>query len=105
MLLEAAHRLGAYPLRGLVKVDDSTVGIEAGLNAGCWTVGIVRTGNLMGKSVATLAAMDASEVTATLEAGREAMRGAGAHFVIDSVAELMPIIETIEARLAHGERP
>jgi phosphonoacetaldehyde hydrolase len=30
---------------------------------------------------------------------------AGAHYVIDSVADLMPIIDRIEGRLERGERP
>ena len=30
---------------------------------------------------------------------------AGAHYVVDSVADLMPVIGAIEERLARGERP
>jgi phosphonoacetaldehyde hydrolase len=30
---------------------------------------------------------------------------AGAHYVIDSVADLMPIVQKIEERLGRGERP
>ena len=30
---------------------------------------------------------------------------AGAHYVIDSVADLMPVVHEIEGRLARGERP
>ena len=33
------------------------------------------------------------------------LKGAGAHDVIDSVADLMPVVQAIEARLASGERP
>jgi phosphonoacetaldehyde hydrolase len=29
----------------------------------------------------------------------------GAHYVIDSVADLMPCLDDIEARLARGEKP
>ena len=36
-------------------------------------------------------------------AGR--LAGAGAHYVIDSVADLLPVIQAIEGRLARGERP
>ena len=32
-------------------------------------------------------------------------RAAGAHYVIDSVADLLPVLELIEQRLARGERP
>jgi phosphonoacetaldehyde hydrolase len=33
------------------------------------------------------------------------LHAAGAHYVIDSVADLMPIVALIEGRLARGERP
>ena len=36
-------RLDVYPAQAVVKVDDTTSGITAGLNAGCWTVGIAKT--------------------------------------------------------------
>jgi len=29
----------------------------------------------------------------------------GAHYVIDSVADLMPCLDAIEERMARGERP
>ena len=36
-------------------------------------------------------------------AGR--LTAVGAHYVIDSAADLMPVIHSIEGRLARGERP
>jgi phosphonoacetaldehyde hydrolase len=33
------------------------------------------------------------------------LQAAGAHYVIDSVADLMPVVYDIDARLARGERP
>ena len=36
-------RLDVYPAQAVVKVDDTTSGITAGLNAGSWTVGIAKT--------------------------------------------------------------
>jgi phosphonoacetaldehyde hydrolase len=29
----------------------------------------------------------------------------GAHYVIDSIADLIPCLDDIEARIARGERP
>ena len=29
----------------------------------------------------------------------------GAHYVVDSIADLVPCLDSIEARLARGERP
>ena len=33
------------------------------------------------------------------------LTAAGAHYVIDSVADLLPVLDLIEGRLARGERP
>jgi phosphonoacetaldehyde hydrolase len=33
------------------------------------------------------------------------MRQAGAHYVVDSIAEVMPCLDAIEERIARGERP
>ena len=42
------HRLHHRHLQAVVKVDDSGPGIIAGLNAGCWTVGIAKTVRTLG---------------------------------------------------------
>ena len=46
MIFRAAERLDVYPMSDVVVVDDTPVGIEAGLNAGAWTVAVTRTGQL-----------------------------------------------------------
>src|SRR5262249_18319626 len=50
LLYAAALKLQVYPLSAMVVVDDTPVGIAAGRNAGCWTVGVTRTGNSLGLS-------------------------------------------------------
>ena len=35
--------MDVYPAQAVVKVDDTTSGIVAGLHAGCWTVGVAKT--------------------------------------------------------------
>lgn len=44
-------------------------------------------------------------LTKKLNRAYEILTDAGAHYVIDSVADMMPVIEDIEARLARGEKP
>ena len=61
MCFENMRRFGVYPMEAGVKVDDTTVGIEAGLNAGMWTVGIARSGNLVGLSEDELNQLSAAE--------------------------------------------
>merc|ERR1712110_1042341 len=44
--------MDVFPAQAVVKCDDTTSGIVAGLHAGCWTVGIAKTGNYVGMNEA-----------------------------------------------------
>lgn len=105
LLFEAAKRFEIYPMHRFVKVDDTSVGIEAGRNAGCWTVGVTKTGNCVGLSEAELNEMDQTEVLERCRAAENRLFEAGAHEMIQSVSELPKRILEIDARAAAGERP
>ena len=105
MLYRAWLELGTWPAWSCVKVDDTEVGIAEGLNAGCWTVGVAVTGNLFGLSLADAEALPASEFDSHRHAAVAQLATAGAHYVIDGVADLIPVLGAIEGRLARGERP
>jgi len=101
----AMAQMGVWPAAAVVKVDDTEVGIAEGLSAGCWTVGVALSGNSCGLSRDELSAVPPGERDALrLKAGGKLKR-AGAHFVIDSIADLPPILDDIEGRLLRGERP
>lgn len=80
--------LGAWPASACVKVDDTVVGIAEGLAAGMWTVGVAASGNSVGLSEEDFAALDADEREQMVEDARTQLREAGAHVVIDTVADL-----------------
>jgi phosphonoacetaldehyde hydrolase len=88
-----------------VKVGDTVSDIQEGLNAGMWAVGVAATGNEVGLSAAELAALTEHDRKRRSALAQETLRRAGAHYVIDSVRELLPVLEAIESRLAAGERP
>lgn len=105
MIYANALRLGIYPLQAIVKIGDTAIDIEEGRNAGCWTVGLALTGNEIGLSRAEWAALSASEAQTRLDAARRRLYDVGAHYVIDSLSDVPPIIDAIETRLSAGERP
>ncbi|HEX2009731.1 MAG TPA: phosphonoacetaldehyde hydrolase, partial [Roseateles sp.] len=105
MMYRCFADLGVWPADRVLKVDDTGVGIAEGLNAGCWTVGVAVSGNAVGLSLAEWRALPAAEQRALRERATAQLRAEGAHFVVDSVAELLPVLGDIEARLARGERP
>jgi len=105
MIYRNAIELKVWPLWACVKIGDTPVDVEEGLNAGLWTIGITRTGNEIGLSEAEWQALSPGEQQARLAQAEAVLCGAGAHFTAGSVAECATILEEIELRLAAGQRP
>ncbi len=97
--------LGVYPAERVVKVDDTAPGIAEGLAAGTWTVGVAVSGNAMGLSREEVEALPPHAFAERRAAAVASLRRAGAHAVIDSVADLLPVLDDFEGRLARGEKP
>ncbi|MFH1921708.1 MAG: HAD-IA family hydrolase [Planctomycetota bacterium] len=105
MCLENARNLGVYPMEACVKIGDTLPDIEEGLNAGMWTVGLARSGNELGLNAEEIAALPADQLQARLERACQRIARAGAHYVVDTVADVLPVIDRIQEQLAAGERP
>ncbi len=105
MIYRSLMDMGVWPAAACFKVDDTEVGIAEGLNAGAWTVGVAMSGNVFGLSMADTGRLPAAELASRRDSGHARLRVAGAHYVIDSVADLLPVAVDIEGRLQRGERP
>ena len=90
-----AERFGVYPMSRCVKVGDTPADMAEGLNAGMRVVAVSESGNEVGLSRAQLEALSSSERTARLAAAEERLRGAGAHTVLHSVADLPSWLDEI----------
>ncbi|MBR0558726.1 phosphonoacetaldehyde hydrolase [Neokomagataea anthophila] len=88
MLWHNLIALNIWPAQRVVKVDDTPVGIAEGLNAGTWTVGVALSGNAFGHSEADIATMSAQDFATKRQAAYDTLREAGAHCVIDTIADL-----------------
>ena len=88
-----------------IKVGDTVSDIQEGLNAGMWTVGVTATGNEVGLSESELAALPPEDYKRRLERAGDNLKAAGAHYVIDCVDQMEPIVDDVDRRLAAGERP
>ena len=105
MMYRTFADIGVWPPCTVVKVDDTGVGIEEGRNAGCWTVGVAVSGNALGLTLPEWNALGAQEQDRLRAEATASLRAAGADYVIDSVAQLLPVIDAIEAQLRAGVRP
>jgi phosphonoacetaldehyde hydrolase len=105
MCYENATQLGVFPMQAMVKVGDTLVDIEEGLNAGMWTVGLSLTGNLLGLNHAEVKELSKKEKKEARNRIEGQLYQNGAHYVIDGIWDLPKVLEDINFRQAQGERP
>lgn len=105
MIYRTMEALGVFPLEAVVNVGDTPIDIESALNGGVWSVGVAATGNQMGLTEAEIALLPAEEYLSRLQKARNSLAAAGAHYVMDTMAELPAIINSIETALSAGKKP
>jgi phosphonoacetaldehyde hydrolase len=115
--LPAGGRPGAYmalanmialrlpDVRACVKVDDTASGVEEGRNAGMWSVGLALSGASAGLTLQEYRAASPGELEEVRTRAAESLLRAGAHVVIDTVADLPQTLDVIERRIRQGEKP
>jgi phosphonoacetaldehyde hydrolase len=89
----------------VVKVDDTVPGLQEAFNAGCWTVGVAASGNALGWSWDQWVRSSEDERAPAVAQAHRTLSQAGAHIVIDSVADLPEALRAIESRILAGESP
>jgi len=105
MCWEAMKLLNAWPASACVKVGDTPSDIEAGRNAGMWTVGITLTGNEVGLPRQELEALPFDQRRKLATLARRRLDAAGAHVIVDGVYELLRYLPDIARRIERGSIP
>jgi len=107
MLYKNLLNLGSWPIESVIKVDDCCSGVNEGINAGCWTVGVSKWSNYTGvDSLEQWESMSPSEQKERQDISKEKLlKESGAHYVADSIVDLPKIVEDVNRRLALGEKP
>jgi len=101
MCLQNVINLQVSPLEACVKIDDTVPGIEEGLSASMWTIGLAISGNEVGLPLAEWRALASAEQASRRSRAYERLRMAGAHYVVDTIADVLPCFDDIAARLAR----
>ena len=105
MAFYAAKKLDIYPMSAIVKVGDTPSDVEEAHAAGMWAVSVSRTGNEIGLSEEEFAALPDMEQRDRLAAARARLAAFGPHYIVESVADLLPVLDQITARIVRSERP
>ncbi|UUX48608.1 phosphonoacetaldehyde hydrolase [Nisaea acidiphila] len=105
MMYKCFLDLDVWPAAACIKVDDTEPGIAEGNAAGCWTVGVTVSGNAFGLSREETEALGEADFLERKKKAEQTLRSANPHYLIDSVAALLDVVDDIGTRLAKGERP
>lgn len=99
MLLRNTELLDVSPVSCCVKIGDTVSDIQEGQNAGMWTIGLTRTGNLVGLSAEEWERLAGAEKRSRLRNAETILHRAGAHFVAEDLTACDGALREIEAWL------
>ena len=106
MVYKNLDMLNITPIHSVIKVDDTVSGVGEAVNAGCWGVGVTRYSNYMDvDSPEDGEKLSDDEIAKRHAKTKDMLEKAGAHYVIDSIVDIEPVIEHVNQRLARGEKP
>jgi phosphonoacetaldehyde hydrolase len=105
MIYNNMEHLEVCPPAAVVKVGDTVADVEEANNAGVWSVAVVESSSLVGKTQAQLEALPRREHNLLINHALTKLSEAGAHFVIRNLFELEAVIEHIDERLGNGQMP
>ncbi len=96
MCFQNALKLGVYPPEAIIKVGDTVSDIKEGINAGMWSVGVIKGGNELGLSETEAEGLNKNTLNERMSQVHNKFKLAGAHYVINSISELEAIIDLME---------
>jgi phosphonoacetaldehyde hydrolase len=105
MIWRCMEALGVYTPGAVAAVGDTLADISAGRNAGVWSIGVAKTGNMLGLDAAETARLPGAELKVRLKSARQRMKAAGAHAVIDGLEDFGAVRAMIEGALDRGRKP
>lgn len=105
MVLANMQATRTFPPEAVVKIGDTQPDIYEGLNAGVWTIGLAKTGNEVGLPLAEVEALPADVRARKVARAVENLHRCGAHYVVEEIGQVPPILDQLQARINAGERP
>jgi len=95
MIFRNCEKLNVYPLMSVVKIGDTVADIQEGVNAACWSVGIIEGSSELGLTKVAFDALYPIDQGERMAIVRERFYEAGADFVINRFRDIPDLIERI----------
>ena len=89
--------LNVWPATSVIKVDDTVPGLLEGYNSGCWTVGVIASGNEAGLTHEEWISLVDEEKESVRTQVAEKLSAGKPNFLIDTVADLPKVLKQIDA--------
>lgn len=102
---QALSTLQIDRLDGCVLVSGEPRLLQAGLNAGLWTVGLAACGSLGGHALGDWETLEAAQRDRLRADATLALYRLGAHSVIDQLTDLPACLDDLQIRRSKGEKP
>lgn len=88
MICENARRLNIYPQKHIVKIIDTTIDMQEGVNAGCKNIGVVLGSSILGLSEDEVGSLSKEKLENLKNHVKVKLYEAGADMVIDDLSHL-----------------
>ena len=99
MIYRNCEKMNVFPLSQMVKIGDTIADIQEGKNAGMWTIGLTKSGNELGLSLAEATAADPIWLAEKIACAGRKLLNAGADFVAEGVWDCWSILEEIDRQI------
>ena len=103
MCYQNAMNLNVYPMKHIIKVGDTISDIHEGVNAGCWTVGVLKGSSELGLKELEVNTLAPEILAQELDRLAKKFKDAGAHYVVNSIGDVDKLIPEIDAHLIQGD--
>lgn len=95
MIYRAMEQTGVYPPSNVLNLGDTIADIQAGVNAGCWSVGVCDSSSIMGISCEEYAVLPDQQRAANLQDVAKSFQSAGSHATIATISQLPALVRRI----------
>lgn len=95
MIYRAMQQTGIYPPAAVLNLGDTIADIQAGVNAGCWSVGVCDSSSIMGLSCKQYADLADDQREAKNQDVAKSFQSAGCHATIATISQLPALVRRI----------